>query len=133
MDHEDALFQASPGDHRAMDFSGTWDNGGGSVLQLRQSAGKLTGVCFSHMGSNSTLGDVHGYADGDLVAFVVQWRGLRAISTWVGQLEPAVEPRRIRASWQMVVEGADPAMQAGSDSFTKTGDSTPGLGRREPV
>ena len=135
MDHEDALFRALPGDLRAMDFSGTWNNGKGSELQLRQSVGKLTGACFSAKGSGSAMGEVQGYVDGDLAAFVVQWRDRRAVSSWVGQLEPGVEPQRIRAYWQMATQlpaGADP-VTAGSDSFTKTGDSTPGLRRREPV
>jgi heme-degrading monooxygenase HmoA len=37
---------------------------------------------------NSTKGDLQGYADGDLIAFVVHWRDFQAITTWVGQLDP---------------------------------------------
>ncbi len=138
MRHEDTLRDALAGGQRPLSFAGTWTNAHGSHVQLRQAPpGKLSGSFFSVSGDGSAIGELQGYVDGDLIAFVVQWHSYRAISVWAGHLEPDAAPPRIVGSWQMAKQLADPGagltIQGGSDSFTRTSDSTPGLARREPV
>jgi hypothetical protein len=138
MRHEDALSNALPGGERAENFAGTWTNAHGSSLQLRQAAaGKLSGSCFGASSGGTFSGEIQGYADGELIAVVVQWRAHRAVTAWAGHLEPGANPPRMIGAWQMAkrlpADGEGLAIHAGSDSFIKTGDSTPGLARREPV
>jgi hypothetical protein len=120
---EKALRRAIKGTGAAIDFTGTWINQMKSEARItKQVAGVLSGEYESKDSASgtSTLGDLCGYADGDLISFVVHWRDFQAITAWVGQLEPTA-PGELKTLWQMTKQveiGKEWAsINAGSDVF----------------
>jgi len=93
-----------------------------SEARIKQVNGVLSGEYESSDSSagTTTLGDLSGYVDGDLVSWVVHWRDFQAITAWVGQLEPTT-PGELKTLWQMtkqVEAGKEWAsINAGSDVF----------------
>jgi hypothetical protein len=87
---ETALARTPPGTGVSIDFSGAWKNELGSITKLVQANNSLTGTYESAVSADgtSTIGDLVGYVDGDLISFVVHWRDFQAITAWVGQLVP---------------------------------------------
>jgi len=122
---EKALGRALAGTGTSIDFAGTWKNELGSQMVLVQANGVLSGEYESAVssGGTTTKGDLQGYADGDLISFVVHWRDFQAITAWVGQLEPSVAPERLKTLWQLVkqVKAGEEwsSINAGSDVFTR--------------
>lgn len=122
---EHSLRRARPGTGASVNFAGTWKNELGSTMTLIQTGDALSGEYESAVssGGNTTIGDLQGYADGDLIAFVVHWRDFEAITSWVGQLEPNVSPDRIKTLWQMTKQVAAgdewSSINAGSDEFVR--------------
>jgi hypothetical protein len=123
---EKALARAKAGTGTIIDFSGTWINELGSKVSLVQANDTLTGTYTSAVssGGSSTVGDLLGYVDGNLIAFVVHWRDFQAISTWAGQLEPHAQKETIKTLWQMTKQVPDgdewASINAGSDIFTRS-------------
>lgn len=121
---EHALDRATAGTGAAVDYSGSWANELGSVMTLNQVGEKLTGIYESTVSSSGqkTTGDLQGYVDGDLIAFIVHWRDFQAITSWVGQLEPGGQTK-LKTLWQLVkqVKAGDEwsSVNAGSDEFTR--------------
>src|SRR5204863_3232739 len=108
----------------AVDFSGTWINELKSTMIVTQTNDIITGNYTSAVSANGTqaTGSLRGYADGDLIAFIVHWNEFQAITSWVGQLEPT-NPKLLNTLWQMtkqVAAGEEWAsINAGADYFTK--------------
>ena len=125
MTHEASLKRALPGSGSTIDFSGDWVNELTSRMSISQTNDKLTGTYESAVsgGSSSTIGDVQGYVDGDLISFIVHWRDFQAITAWVGQLDPKAAKQTINTLWQMtkqVTSGEEWAsINAGADYFTR--------------
>lgn len=121
---EKALGRATAGTGKAIDYSGTWSNELGSEMTIRQAGDKLEGEYQSAVSSSGdkTTGDLRGYVDGDLVAFIVHWRDFQAITSWVGQLEPGGQTK-LKTLWQLVKQVASgeewSSINAGSDIFTR--------------
>ena len=125
MTHEASLKRALPGSGSTIDFSGDWVNELTSRMSISQTNDKLTGTYESAVsgGSSSTIGDVQGYVDGDLISFIVHWRDFQAITARVGQLDPKAAKQTINTLWQMtkqVTSGEEWAsINAGADNFTR--------------
>jgi hypothetical protein len=125
MTHEASLKRALPGSGSTIDFSGDWVNELTSRMSISQTNDKLTGTYESAVsgGSSSTIGDVQGYVDGDLISFIVHWRDFQAITAWVGQLDPKAAKQTINTLWQMtkqVTSGEEWAsINTGADYFTR--------------
>jgi len=122
---EKALGRALVGTGATYDFSGTWTNELGSGMILTQTNDTVSGTYESSVsgGGGSTTGDLQGYGDGDLIAFVVHWRSFQAITAWVGQLVPNSSPAQILTLWQMTQQVAVgdewQSINAGTDTFTQ--------------
>lgn len=125
MIQELAVRRALAGTGANVDFSGTWTNKLGSTMTLAQNGDRLTGTYTSTVsgGGGSTMGDLLGYVDGDLISVVVHWRDFQAITAWVGQLAPPTTTETLSTLWQMtkqVAVGQEWAsINAGADSFTR--------------
>jgi hypothetical protein len=130
---ERSLARALTGSGLTTDFSGVWRNELMSEVTLVQSGDTLTGTYESTVSGRDTrtIGDIVGYVDGDLIAFVVHWREYQAVTSWVGQLEPNAAVQTIKALWHMarqVTPGSEwGSINAGADSFTRdwSGDVRP--------
>jgi hypothetical protein len=122
---EKSLARALAGTGATVDFSGTWVNELKSEAALTQVNGVLSGTYTSAVsgGGGTTVGDLQGYVDGDLISFVVHWRDYQAITAWVGQLDPSASVDTINTLWQMtkqVPAGEEWAsINAGADYFTR--------------
>ena len=121
---EKSLLRARTGKGTSIDFSGTWINELQSKMTIAQKGDILKGTYESAVsaGGQRTTGDLQGYVNGDLIAFVVHWNEFQAITAWVGQLEPN-NPRQLNTLWQMtkqVAAGEEWAsINAGADYFSK--------------
>jgi hypothetical protein len=122
---ERSLGRALRGTGAPVDFSGQWKNELTSTMELTQNADRLSGTYTSAVsgGGGSTIGDLQGYVDGDLISFIVHWRDFQAITAWVGQLDPQTAAQTIRTLWQMTKQVASgeewASINAGADSFTR--------------
>lgn len=126
MQHQElALERALGGTGTMVDFSGDWKNELESVMHLDQSGDSLTGTYTSTVSSSgaSTVGDLKGFVDGDLISVIVHWRDFQAITAWVGQAEPNTSNRTVKTLWQLtkqVASGSEWAsINAGSDTFNR--------------
>jgi len=125
MQHERALRRALVGTGTLVDFTGTWENDLKSQVVLAQTGDKLIGTYTSAVssGGSTTLGDLQGYVDGDLISFIVHWRSFQAITAWVGQLDPQAPTQTINTLWQMTKQVAVgdewASINAGADCFTR--------------
>jgi len=124
--HEKSLARALPGTGTTVDFTGKWKNELRSIAEITQDAkGALSGTYTSTVSGagGTTVGDLRGYVDGDLIAFVVHWRDFQAITTWTGQLVPNAPFVTLKTLWQMTKQvsvGEEWAsINAGSDTFIK--------------
>jgi len=122
---EHALISALEGTGASFDYTGTWKNQISSEMTLVQSGDALAGTYTSADSSSgqTTIGDLVGYVDGDLISFVVHWRDFQAITAWVGQLDPKAQHSTLISLWQMTKQVAPgkewSSINAGSDSFTR--------------
>lgn len=120
---ENSLGRALAGTGSVVDFSGTWKNELTSKMDLAQTGDKISGTYESAVsGSGSTtVGDLVGFADGDLLSILVHWRDFQAITAWVGQL--GADQKSLNTLWNMVkqVESGQEwsSINAGADRFTK--------------
>jgi hypothetical protein len=126
MHQENSLARALAGTGTTVDFTGKWKNELGSVAEMTQNAaGALSGTYTSQVsgGGGSTIGDLLGYVDGDLISFVVHWRDFQAITAWVGQLDPKMPVDTLKTLWQMTKQVASgeewASINAGSDTFVR--------------
>ena len=125
MRQELALDRAAKGTGAQIDFSGNWKNELHSHMTIVQQGAKLSGSYTSKVSSTGreTSGDLQGYVDGDLIAFVVHWDDFQAITSWVGQTDPSANELTIVTLWQMVKQTASgeewSAINAGTDTFTQ--------------
>lgn len=121
---EKSLLRALSGTGAVVDFTGTWINELKSKMMLVQKNNALRGSYESAKSASGhkTTGDLQGYVNGDLIAFVVRWHEFQAITSWVGQLDPT-NPKLLNTLWQMtkqVAAGEEWAsINAGADYFTK--------------
>ena len=122
---EHALGRAKTGTGSSVDFAGTWKNELKSTMTLVQTGDTLSGEYESAVssGGGTTVGNLQGYVDGDLIAFVVHWRDFEAITAWVGQLVPNKSPDTINTLWQMTKQVASgeewSSINSGADEFTR--------------
>lgn len=118
---EHTLQRAKAGTGAKVDFSGNWKNELTSSMTVFQNGSVVSGTYTSAVsgGGVSTSGDLAGYVDGDLMAFVVHWRDFQAITSWVGQLEGG----SLKTLWQMTkqVDAGEEwsSINAGSDVFVR--------------
>ena len=121
---EKSLLRARPGTGTVVDFTGTWINELKSKMTLTQKMDTLSGSYESAVSAegHKTTGDLKGYVNGDLIAFVVHWNEFQAITSWVGQLDPT-NPKLLNTLWQMTKQVAAgdewASINAGADYFTK--------------
>jgi Avidin family len=122
---ERVLGRAKKGTGSLVDFTGSWANELNSTMTITQTGDVLNGTYQSAVSADgsSTQGDLQGYADGDLIAFIVHWRDFQAITAWVGQLDPNASADTINSLWQMTsqvpVGDEWASINAGADSFTR--------------
>ena len=120
---EFALQRAVAGTAPAVDFTGKWINELNSEMTLTQRAEVISGTYESTVSSTGrkTIGDLQGYANGDLISFIVHWREFQALTSWCGQINP--KTKSIDTLWQMtkqVAEGEEwSSINAGADYFTR--------------
>lgn len=124
---EHVLRRVKAGTGAPIDFSGTWKNELGSTMRIEQSGDSVSGTYEKSAVSENggaTSGQLSGYVDGDLIAFVVHWDQFQAITAWVGQGGPGASSDRINTLWQMTqqVEAGEEwaSINAGADIFVKT-------------
>ncbi|MCK4118352.1 avidin/streptavidin family protein [Ralstonia nicotianae] len=122
---EHSLKYAKTGTGPSVNFSGLWKNELGSEMKITQQGDQLTGTYESFVSATETTatGDLCGYVDGDLIAFVVHWRDFQSITSWVGQCEPNSGNTKINTLWQMTKQVAVgdewASINAGADAFVK--------------
>jgi hypothetical protein len=123
--HQDkVLHRVAAGRSEVVDFSGSWVNELGSVVEFTQNGNVLAGTYTSAVseGASSTTGEVQGYVNGNLISFVVFWNEFQAITAWVGQLDSLNSASAINTLWQMTNQtepGSEWAsINAGADTFT---------------
>lgn len=122
---ENTLARSTKGTGTPFDFTGTWTNELGSTATFVQNGASLQGDYVSAVSEDgsSTKGTITGFADGDLIAFVVHWDEFQAITSWVGQITPGTVAPTISTLWQMTKQ-VDPgeewaSINAGADSFVR--------------
>ncbi|HYR21497.1 MAG TPA: avidin/streptavidin family protein [Chthoniobacterales bacterium] len=121
---ERSLSRAKAGTGTFVDFSGVWINELKSKMTISQKNDVLSGSYESAVSESGqkTTGTLQGYADGDLIAFIVHWKDFQAITAWVGQLDPK-DPKQLNTLWQMTKQVAPgeewASINAGADYFTK--------------
>lgn len=122
---ESTLGRATAGTGTPFDFTGTWKNELGSTATFVQNGASLSGDYVSAVSEDgsSTKGTITGFADGDLIAFLVHWEAFQAITAWVGQVRPGATPDTISTLWQMTKQ-VDPgeewaSINAGADTFLR--------------
>jgi hypothetical protein len=129
MRHEQALSHVAPIEvPQPPHFSGTWKNQLGSTMHLEVTGSKLTGKYKSAVsGKDKPIeGELSGYVNGDLIAFVVNWP-TPAITAWVGQLVSDGGTDVIETLWHLISDVEDPkeptglwrSVLAGTDRFRR--------------
>jgi len=106
-------------------FTGTWRNELNSTMELSQTASSLTGTYKSYVNKGkkpSAEGPVIGFANGNLIAFSVNYVNFSSISSWVGTHYGG----KIETLWyldQTVAHGSEwDSINAGADVFHKVGN-----------
>lgn len=126
--HEKALAHTPKNKGAPVNFSGSWKNQLGSKMLLTVAGANISGTYTSAVsgGGGSITGTLAGHANGDLIAFTVNWP-TAAITAWVGQLTTEGGQDVIRTLWQMTtnVEDANEpsglwaSIYAGADRFSR--------------
>ncbi len=128
MRHEETLARASGRSTSRFDFSGEWANELTSTMDVIQQASVVTGVYTSQVSSEGRtplIGQLAGYAHGDLISFTVKWDTM-AITAWVGRRREEDGEDVIETLWQMTTMSDDGengfwhSIFAGADRFTRT-------------
>lgn len=114
----------SPGP--SINFSGTWLNELGSTMELIQAGSSLTGFYRSAVSGtgDAVVGELAGWADGDLVSFTVNWERTASLTAWTGQLVGAGAGQRLKTMWLLVQNVEDPAEASGLWNATLVGADT---------
>ncbi len=112
------------------DFTGTWINQVGSVLELRVADGIVTGRFESGVGDEGkTLWvDVSGRALGDLITFNTVYERYRTVVAWIGQHANDDGTEMIKTLWIHATDVPDDHLQEwmwlskriGADVFRRT-------------
>lgn len=109
-------------------LEGEWMNQHGSRLMLKQDQdGRLTGSFMPGVGfGRNEAFEVSGFARDDLVAFAVDFRAHRCLTSWCGHIIQDGSQPDLETLWQMAVHvpgtGAVDAWKglwSGSDLFTR--------------
>lgn len=101
-----------------MTCDGLWRNAEGSCVFLRSNAIGIEGWYATRVGADEALGKRHplvGFAEGDLVGFVVAWRGAQSITSWTGRIVAAADgARTLHTLWHLAraEKGAPPTPTA---------------------
>ena len=127
MRHDEALSQASGKTPITFDFTGEWKNELESTMDVVQVQSVITGVYTSKVSSPNApaVGQLAGYAHGDLISFVVKWDSM-AITAWVGRHRVENHESVVETLWQMtsLVDNSQDnfwhSINAGADRFTRT-------------
>jgi hypothetical protein len=106
-----------------INFSGTWMNELGSTMELIQAGASLTGFYRSAVSGagDAVVGELAGWADGDLVAFSVNWERTASLTAWTGQLVGVGAAQRLKTMWLLVQNVDDPAEPSGLWNSTLVG------------
>ena len=129
MMHERALAHTSTaGAAPPPEFGGRWVNQLSSTMQLTVAGTRVSGTYQSAVsgGQGPITGDLLGFINGDLIAFVVHWP-TAAITAWVGQHVVEDGQEAIQTLWQMTTNVPDPnepsglwqSVLAGADRFRR--------------
>jgi len=99
-----AITRAAPSAGATIDFSGTWTNQVGSTAVLAMAGQRLTGRYRSPVsgGGGSIDGDITGWAEGDLISFIVNWDTSASLTAWSGQLVAEGGRDVIKTLWLLV-------------------------------
>jgi len=87
----------------ANDLDGLWINEAGSAVQISVAQdGALSGYYQTELGKPDADSqfDLTGWAQGDVVAFSVNFTGFGSITSWSGQLSTDKDGAFIRTLWQ---------------------------------
>lgn len=81
--------------------TGTWKNQRGSILELKESHGVISGRFESGVGDDGTTlwVNVSGQAFGDLLSFSAVYTKYKTIVAWVGQITEDGGKDQIQAQW----------------------------------
>lgn len=88
---------------QANDLDGLWINEAGSAVQISVAQdGSLSGYYQTELGQPDAESqfDLTGWAQGDVVAFSVNFTGFGSITSWSGQLSADEKGEFIRTLWQ---------------------------------
>lgn len=113
-----------------VDFSGRWNNQLNSEMDLTITGQKVSGRYKSIVSSSgaSVEGDIAGYVDRDLIAFVVNWDTTASLTAWTGQMVNEGGQVSIPTLWHLVMDIADGPQEdeglwqstvAGADTFVR--------------
>jgi hypothetical protein len=112
-------------------FTGKWKNDLGSEMELALNGNAVAGVYRTAVGApgNTEEFPIRGFANGDLIAFVVDWQKYGSMTAWVGQQtsDQGGSNERIQMMWQLaknLAETAEPgglwgACLVGSNTFVR--------------
>lgn len=113
-----------------VDFTGTWRNQNGSILELRQlGSGNIDGRFESGVGDNNqTLWvEVNGRALGDVVTFHAVFESFGTVVSWVGQHTTKDGVGQLKTHWLHATNVTDQdepdwlwyANRIGNDTFNR--------------
>ena len=116
----------------ANDLNGLWINEAGSAVEILVAEdGSLSGVYRTELGKPAADDqfDLTGWAQGDVIAFPVNFIGFGSITSWSGQLSEDEDGRFIRTLWQHTRNIAEDdesddlwrSITAGAATFRRTG------------
>ena len=93
-------------DRPSVQFEGTWKNKLGSEMVLTVIDNIVTGVYRTAVGAPGEYEEfpLSGFANGDLIAFTVDWEAYGSITAWVGQqtADEGGDNVRIETQWHLV-------------------------------
>ncbi|MEW8288604.1 MAG: avidin/streptavidin family protein [Candidatus Thiodiazotropha endolucinida] len=88
-----------------VNFDGTWENKLGSEMTISVSDGAVTGTYRTAVGAPGDYEEfpITGFANGDLISFVVDWGEYGSITAWVGQqtADDGGGNERIETMWHL--------------------------------
>ncbi|WP_026147855.1 avidin/streptavidin family protein [Robiginitomaculum antarcticum] len=113
-------------------FSGAWKNDRGSHVVIKNNDGLLSGYYQTNLGEpdKSAMFPLTGFAQGDQIAFTVNFKGYGSMTSWTGQLTEDENGPYIRTLWNLTRDIADEeepddmwnSITAGASDFRPSGE-----------
>ncbi|MWV23538.1 hypothetical protein FVE89_16400 [Methylobacterium sp. 2A] len=87
-------------------FDGVWKNQLGSSMDLKIDGANVTGIYTSKKSlkkdAREAIGDIVGFVDDDIISLVVKWRGVSAMTSWVGQIVTQNKKDSLSTLWHLI-------------------------------